>query len=80
MVKLVELLSKFEQSTNAHMWMCLIKNLENICKLFLETEVSTSFQAFLLKLFAQVVAHVGYEPRPDDGKIWFCNRLLRTAC
>ena len=67
----MRLISKFQNETDTHIWMAIIKNLHLLSKCLLESSSFEKFKAFLKQLFKNVTSRIGFEPQSGEGKLMY---------
>lgn len=65
----MRLISKFQNETDTHIWMAIIKNLHLLSKCLLESSSFDRFKSFLNQLFKNITSKIGFEPQAGEGKL-----------
>jgi hypothetical protein len=65
----MRLISKFQDETDTHIWMAIIKNLHLLSKCLLESSLFDKFKSFLNQLFKKITNKIGFEPQSGEGNL-----------
>ena len=67
-VKVLELMSAYADEKEFNVWETLVGNLGTLSRLLTNTDFHNKFKEFAVKIFDNVVEHVGWTPHPNESK------------
>ena len=69
-MKVLELMSAYADEKEFTVWETLVGNLGTLSRLLANTDYHDKFKEFAVKIFDNVVEHVGWMPQSDESK-WY---------
>ena len=68
--QLMKLIWLFRNEADTNVWIILLKHIQPLSRCLLNTDLYAKFQKFLSQLLKNIIDKLGFELKPDEGKLF----------